>query len=500
MKHPLLLELNTRCWLRDLSAHAGRPVTLADVPDDIIAVWRRDGFTDVWLMGVWTTGPQARAIALAEPNIRRQCDRVLPGWTEADLPGSPYSIAEYRVPKSLGGGSGLRRFRQRLNAAGIRLMLDFVPNHLGIDHPWLSSRPELFVSADGQRDDAFPVRTGPGESWLAHGRDPNWPGWTDTAQLDYRLAATCEEMSRLLTDVAARCDGVRCDVAMLLLRDVFEKTWSGWPACDTQTPSEGEFWPAAIERVKRERPGFVFLAECYWGLGEQLQALGFDYTYDKTWVDELYAGRAAGAVRHLHAQTGVSLNHSAHFLENHDEPRVASRLSLVEHRAAALAMLTLPGMRFVHEGQMLGARIHLPVQLGVRPPEPVEEAIQTLYRQMLPALQVARVGEGNACLLKGQAAWPGNPTADNVLLVLWGVSMPKPTLAVINLAAHASQCRVPLPLPRDGAPAWRLRDVLGTESWERGADELAAPGLFLDLPAHAAQLFVLEPLGSQRVA
>jgi hypothetical protein len=239
----------------------------------------------------------------------------------------------------------------------------------------------------------------------------------------------------------------------------------------------------------------VFLAECYWGLGERLQALGFDFTYDKTWSDELYAGNGAAAVRHLNEQSKSCIEHSAHFLENHDEPRVASRLSLVEHRPAAVAMLALPGMRFLHERQLEGARVQLPVQLGVRPSEPVDEGVCALYRQILAALRVTGVGEGEANLLKARAAWPGNPTAENILLVLWGASKSRAALAVVNLAGHASQCRVSLPISHEPAATWRLRDVLGAESWERSAEELGGPGLFLDLQAHAAQLFVLESAG-----
>jgi len=494
MTHPLLLEINTRCWLRDLSIRAGGPVTLATVPDEVLAAWQRDGLTDVWLMGVWTTGAKARALAAAEPSIRRQCDTVLPGWTEADLPGSPYSIADYRVPESLGGEEGLHAFRARLNAAGIRLMLDFVPNHLGIDHPWVTARPELFVASPGQRKDAFCASTDRGEVWLAHGRDPYWPGWTDTVQLDYRLTPTAEVMTELLLQVAGRCDAVRCDVAMLLLREVFEKTWSDWPADAEQAPAMGEFWSRAIGRVKRDRPDFLFLAECYWGLGERLQTLGFDHTYDKTWLDELYAGRPAAVISHFARQPQSVLEHSAHFLENHDEPRVASRLSLAEHRAAALAMLTLPGMRFLHEGQLEGARLQLPVQLGRRPSEPLNEAVRALYRQMLDAIQMTNIGRGRGQVLSPQPAWPENPTAGNVLSVFWGASTPTPALAVVNLASHPSQCRVPLPIAHGNESAWNLRDALGTESWKRDVDELTGPGLFLDLPAHAAQLFTLEPM------
>jgi hypothetical protein len=490
--HPLLFQVNTRCWLHRLSDAAGTPVTLASVPEEALREWIGMGVTDVWLMGVWTTGPKARALALAEPNIRRQCDLILPGWTDADMPGSPYSIAAYQVPETLGGDAGLRRFRQRLNEQGLRLMLDFVPNHLGIDHPWVSSRPNLFVQADGERKDAFAAQTSDGERWLAHGRDPYWPGWTDTVQLDYRRAETWKAMTGVLVEVARRCDGVRCDVAMLLLREVFESVWNDWPLTGHPERAAGEFWEQAIAQIKRERPGFSFLAESYWATEERLQTLGFDFTYDKVWIDELCARRPASVVSHFRSKPPEFVARCAHFLENHDEPRVASRLSLEEHRAAALAMLTLPGMRFLHDGQMEGARLHLPVQLGVRPVEPVDGAIAAMYAQLIPAVNGAGVGHGRGTVLEPRSAWPDNPTAENMLISFWDGAGRLPALAVVNFASHPSQCRVCVPLEGPGDRRWHLRDVLGSEKWERATAELTEPGLFLDVPAHAAQLFVLQ--------
>ncbi len=61
MASPLLYEINTRCWLRALADQAGASVTLANVPDAEFTAWQKLGFSHIWLMGVWTTGPQARA-------------------------------------------------------------------------------------------------------------------------------------------------------------------------------------------------------------------------------------------------------------------------------------------------------------------------------------------------------------------------------------------------------------------------------------------------------
>src|SRR5689334_20086140 len=94
---PVLYEINTRCWLRQLSDECDHRVTLEDVPDREFEQWQRLGFTHVWLMGAWSTGPLARAEALAHDSLRQSYSEALPDWEEADVEGSPYAIADYRV-------------------------------------------------------------------------------------------------------------------------------------------------------------------------------------------------------------------------------------------------------------------------------------------------------------------------------------------------------------------------------------------------------------------
>ena len=162
MSYPLLYEINTRCWLRELSEKHKRPILLADVPDNEIAMWRDHGFTHIWLMGAWSSGPRARARALTDPGLRAVYSQVLPSWGEEDVAGSPYAIAEYIVPQELGGDEGLKKFRHRLHDAGLKLMLDFVPNHVGLDNPWIWERPELFVQASASSPETFRQATASG--------------------------------------------------------------------------------------------------------------------------------------------------------------------------------------------------------------------------------------------------------------------------------------------------------------------------------------------------
>jgi hypothetical protein len=386
----------------------------------------------------------------------------------------------------------LKKFRTQLHAHGLRLLLDFVPNHLGLDHSWIVERPDLFVQVPEPAPETFQTETKSGRRWLAHGKDPNFHAWIDTAQLDHRRADTRERMIELLQSVARHCDGVRCDMAMLLLNEVFAKTWEKFP-CPAAAPQR-EFWADAIAAVKKSQPDFLFLGEVYWDLEARLQSLGFDYTYDKRLYDYLVYRNVAEIQRHLSSVTPDFVSASAHFLENHDEPRIASILSLPEHRAAALLTFGLPGLRLVHDGQLTGARIKTPVQLARRPIEPAQPEIAVFYQQLLASLKSAAVGRGKAEILKPRPAWPENPTAQNFVVVQWQSQPDCFDLAVVNLALHRSQCFVSLTVEGLAQRNWRMNDLLGSEEHQRFGDDLQKQGLYLDLPEYGAQLFHFDPL------
>src|SRR5262249_28288462 len=149
---------------------------------------------------------------------------------------------------------------------------------------------------------------------------------------------------------------------------------------------------------------------------------------------------------------------SAHFLENHDEPRIASLLGPAEHRAAALLVLGLPGMRFLHEGQLSGARIRIPVQLARRAVELKQPDIEHLYEQLLTMLPTPAVGQGKASLLQLRTAWPGNPTAQNFVIAQWQTESPDFDLVVANLAPNRSQCYATLTIEGLASHNWSMKD------------------------------------------
>jgi hypothetical protein len=277
-------------------------------------------------------------------------------------------------------------------------------------------------------------------------------------QLDYRRRTTQAAMIALLTSVAERCDGVRCDMAMLLLNNVFAKNWERFPISDPEP--NFEFWEAAISAIKTTHHGFLFLAEVYWGLEERLQKLGFDYTYDKELYDRIVSHDPAGVQRHLLNNPIGFVSASAHFLENHDERRVASVLELAEHRAAATLILTLPGLRFLHEGQLTGETRRLPVQLARRLAESPNTEIALMYQELLARLRKSCVGQGMAKLLKPVKASETDSTAENVIVVQWGSGANVFDVVIINLSARASRCVARIAELQSEERVWKVRNLV----------------------------------------
>ena len=361
--NPLLYEINTWPWLEGLGRAAGRRVTLDTVPDGAWDALAGLGTDAVWLMGVWRRSPAGTAIALADPARVAGFRRVLPDLADGDIVGSAYCIREYVVDDHLGGPKGLAVARRALAARGVRLVLDFVPNHVAPDHPWTRHRPGVFVTGtdeDLARDPSSFLRTA--ERVLACGRDPYFPAWPDVVQLNAFSDELREAASETLAGILDQCDGVRCDMAMLMLNDVFERTWGprAGPAPAT------EFWTDVIDTVRVDHPDALLLAEAYWDTEWRLQQLGFDACYDKRLYDRLVHADAE-AVR-LHLCADLDYQHGlVRFVENHDEPRAAATFPGDRHRAGAVTALTQPGVRLVHDGQLQGRRVQLPVFLRPGP-------------------------------------------------------------------------------------------------------------------------------------
>jgi hypothetical protein len=470
-------------------------VTLDDIPDSDIERSARLGFNWLWLLGVWRTGEASRQVSLTNANVRAEAEHTLPDLTTDDIVGSPFAVSGYDVKVEWGGQRALSRLRERLHARGLRLLLDFVPNHTGLDHPWLTEHPEFYIQgtpADLVREPGnyIQVRSGRETLVFAHGRDPYFPGWPDTLQLNYRNPALRRALRELLVRLATVCDGLRCDMAMLLEPDVFERTWPK-RAPDDDAYAES-FWVAAITNVRRTRPDFIFMAEVYWGREWQLQQQGFDYTYDKELYDRLRSGRGHHVREHLLAKQTYQ-ERSARFLENHDEPRAAATFPLAVHRAAAVIALLAPGLRFFHEGQLEGRRVHVSMHLGRRPDEAPDPALQSFYAGLLACLRRPEVHIGTWSLWVCRPAWPGNESYRHMLVSTWTHCQSR-LLVAVNYAPTEAQSYTAIDLPELAGQSLVLVDLLSDAQYERQGDGLRRDGLYLAMPAWGYHVFELRTL------
>jgi hypothetical protein len=434
------------------------------------------------MLSVWRTGPAGRRVSRSNPEWLAEFHHTLPDLHEDDIAGSGFAITGYTVDPSLGGDAALARLRTRLQVRGRRLMLDFVPNHVGLDHPWVESHPECFVAGtevDLRREPQNYTRVGGKRSRriLAYGRDPYFSGWPDTLQLDYANPATQFAMSGELSRIARQCDGVRCDMAMLVLPDVFERTWGRRPE---------PFWSRVIPQVRKKVPGFCFMAEVYWDLEWSMLQEGFDYAYDKRLYDRLREGHARPVREHLSAGLDYQ-DKLVRFLENHDEPRAAATFDQAMHEAAAVITFLSPGLRFFHQGQFEGRQKRISPHLVRAPQEPRNENAQRFYDRLLSVLKSATLRDGQWQLLECVPAWDGNWTSDCYLAWRWTAKNGEQRLVTVNYAGNQSQCYVRLPVPSTGVV--RFRDVMGTLAFDRNAHELETRGLYLDMPPWGYHVF-----------
>jgi 1,4-alpha-glucan branching enzyme len=485
-RYPSLYQINTRVWLTELSRTLGRRATLDDIPDAELDRLAHMGFDWVWFLSVWQTGEAAQEISRSNPQWRREFQETLPDLRDEDIPGSGFAITWYTVHTGLGGDAALARLRDRLKSRGLKLMLDFVPNHMGLGHPWVEDHPEHFIRGTELDMARAPqnytwVKRKSGDAIFAYGRDPYFAGWPDTLQLNYANPATQEAMIDILLKISGQCDGVRCDMAMLVLPDVFERTWG------KRAPL---FWPTATRRVRERAPGFVFMAEVYWDLEWTLQQQGFDYAYDKRLYDRLREQHARPVREHFHAGLDYQ-DKLARFLENHDEPRAAATFSPEIHKAAAVITFLSPGLRFFHQGQFEGRKKRISPHLGRGPSEPVDQELHAFYDQLLAVLREPAFRDGQWQLLECTPAWDGNGTHDCFLVFAWQAAADARFVVAVNFARHQSQCHVRLPFENLAGKRWNLQDQLSSSSYAWNGDDLQGRGLFLDMASWQTCVFKL---------
>ncbi len=485
-KHPVIYEINTWVWLDELSRKYQRPVNLASVPQEDWDALAAQNFDAVWFMGVWERSPTGIAISMCNAGLFQNFLGVLPDFAAADNVGSPYCVRRYVVDAHLGGAEGLAAARKALAGCGIRIILDFVPNHVAPDHPWVSEHPEYFIQ--GNPDDlvnnpaAFMAVEG---KVFACGRDPFFPAWPDVLQLNSFNLELRQAITETLSGIAAQCDGIRCDMAMLMLNDIFESTWGERIGVK---PVE-DYWQGLIAAIKMNYGEFRFIAEVYWELEWELQQQGFDYCYDKKLYDRMEHGPAEGVRQHLLADAAYQ-GKMVRFIENHDEPRAAASFLDPKGRAAAVMILTLPGAKLLHEGQFEGRKVKLPVFLGRRPAEPADQDLTGFYLRLLQhtGRDLFRNGQWLLCEKFG---WDDNQSCQNVLAWCWNLAEQR-CLIVVNFSTADSQALIRLPWGELKERMWRLEDKLTGETFSRSGDDMRDAGLYVDLKPWECYFFEMQ--------
>jgi hypothetical protein len=486
-QHPVIYEINAWVWLDELSGKYERSVTLSTVPPEEWDELGSLGVDAIWFMGVWERSPKGIHVALNNEGLMAEFRRVLPDLRPEDIVGSPYCVRRYVVDDHLGGPAGLAAARSALRERAMGLILDFVPNHVAPDHPWVFEHPEYFIRGDADdlaREPASFFEAGC--NVYACGRDPYFPAWPDVLQLNAFDQGLRDAVIETVASIADQCDGIRCDMAMLMVNDIFGRTWG---ARAGERP-EADYWRTVIPAIKGRHQEFKFIAEAYWDLEWELQQQGFDYCYDKKLYDRLEHDPAEAVRLHLCADLAYQ-ERMVRFIENHDEPRAAGTFSSGKGRAAAVVVLTLTGAKLLHEGQAQGMKVRLPVFLARRPVEQVDEDLAAFYDRLLKAIDhdVFRNGRWQLCERSG---WPDNQSYLNILSWCW-VKDEERYLIVVNFSEGTAQACVHVPWDDLGGRTWRLSDALSGDTYDRSGDDMRDPGLYVDLAPWGFHFFRVNP-------
>jgi len=423
-------------WLAQLSQRYGAPVRrLDEIPDEELHLLAQRGVSALWPIGIWRRSAASRA-------MNRNAG-------DADAEGSAYAVAEYVVDEQLGGDAALAALRTRAGAVGIRIVTDMVPNHVAIDGRWVNERPELLLSSahppfknyrysgenlsaepgtairieDGyERGDdaavAFERRAEGSLQYIYHGNDGTNMPWKDTAQIDYLNAEAREAVIQEILSVARRSDIIRFDAAMTLAAQHIRRLW--YPARGTEAaiPSRSEFalsdrefakrlprefWREVVERVEREIPGTMLLAEAFWLLeGYFVRGLGMHRVYNSAFMTMLRDGKNAEyrtILRDTTAYDPELLRRYVNFLTTPDEEPAAVGFGIGDRAllAATLAS-TLPGVPMLGHGQWEGQRERYGMEYRApRTSDPASaDHVERYDREIAPLLRARHLFAGVA--------------------------------------------------------------------------------------------------------
>ncbi|CAD8083789.1 unnamed protein product [Paramecium sonneborni] len=478
--NPTIYELSLRPWLYELTNKYGRKISkLNDIPIEEFQHLKDIGVDYVWLMGIWQLGKYGLDFDKAHANDYKS---NLPDFTIDDVIGSPYAITQFVCNSELGTDQDIINLRKKLNDMGLKLMLDFVPNHSAIDSPYRTSNIDYYIRAPPNTpkpyDSEFYLPDG-----VSYGGD-QWDGfWKDTAQWNYWNQDTRNYLKSVVKKIASMSDGMRCDMAMVILNDLFYNKWK--PQLDAwgyKRPSS-EFWSEAIKETKQQYPNTIFLAEVYWGKEQDLINLGFDYVYEK-WLLDQQATLDVGKVRPILSNLNLNYaSHSNHFVENHDEPRAIIKFSGKDYIScvAALMSYSIPGARFINHGQLEGLSNKLDVHLRRSYKENGSTYVKWFYGKVLPILKkdVFKSGNWQQLNVTGDQYW-------KFFAFKWTNSSDK-IVVIINYSDGSGYGLVKLSDASSGQQT--ITEMISGQTYVRSGDDMRNNGLGVVVDGWNAQIF-----------
>jgi len=485
-KHPKIYEINTWPWLNKLSEKYGHDINLENIPIDIIDK-KLSKFDTVWPMGVWERSPKGKEIAINHEGLQEEYRKALRYYSTEDVVGSPYSIFYYHVDSHLGGKKAMESFREDLKQRGIRLILDYVPNHMAIDNIWTLEKSDLFIGGTLQDLMTKPYEYfSIGEKVFAYGKDPNFPPWIDTIQINaFSKDARVKAINTLLS-IAEQCDGVRCDMAMLMTNEVFSKTWSE----KVRTIPEIDFWIEVIPKVKEKFPNFLFIAEVYWDMEWKLQQQGFDFCYDKKLYDRLKSDKAQDVISYLQAEWEYQTK-LLRYIENHDEERAVNVFGEESSLAAALIIMTLPGAFLIYEGQMDGNEIKLPVQLGKYPLETPNLKISEFYNKLLEIITHIEKHKSHWSICNVNPVDLEDTSFKNIISYVWEADQ-QDFLIVVNYSTTPAKAHIKIKGKQYGFSHWSFKDLITDQEFKYLGKDLDEFGLFIKLNPWKSHIFQVK--------
>ena len=392
----VMIAKSTLVWLDQLSKQYKRPITSLDqIPDEELDIMQHRGITALWLIGLWQRSE-------ASKTIKHLCGNP-------DAVASAYSLKDYDISPDIGGWEAVDNLRERCRKRGIRLASDMVPNHTGIDGNWVYEHPEYFISQDYspfpsytyngpdlsanpnwevKLEDHYYNRTDAavtfrmrnrhtGETrYVFHGNDGTTMPWNDTAQLDYLNPVTREAVIQKILHVARNFPIIRFDAAMTLAKRHIERLWYPKPGTGGDIAGRAEhamderefnrripeeFWREVVDRVAKEVPDTLLLAEAFWMMeGYFVRTLGMHRVYNSAFMNMLKNQenqKYRDSIKKTLEFEPEILKRYVNFMNNPDEDTAIAQFGSDDRYFSIATLLsTLPGLPMIGHGQIEGYR------------------------------------------------------------------------------------------------------------------------------------------------